>query len=106
MDQGFKELDVFDSCGPTCGKSGDYPVVGEGFPILEQHLVFELLRLPLGENGELLIGGRVDVKWDVLLGKCLLESHGHVDGMSADAQVQIIGKQSVELEAQQSSLGQ
>ena len=80
--------------------------VVELLPEAELRPAFQCGQLGVIQNHEHLIGGRIHKKAIALGGQTLLEGVGGVDGVFADLRVQIIGEQHVELDAQQTALGQ
>ena len=62
-------------------------------------------QLAVFQNGEHLIGGRLHIEAVALGSKALLQTVGGLDGVPADAGVQIIGEQHIELQAHQTALG-
>ena len=75
-------------------------------PRLEGRMAVQFLLLPVVENHELLVGRRIHEETVVPVSKSLLELLCHVVGVSGDAEIQPVGEQRVELDAQQTSLCQ
>ena len=66
----------------------------------------ESLHLSVLQDDELLVGGRLKGEGEAALPEDLLQLFRHGDGMLADAEVQIIREEGIELHAQQAALGQ
>ena len=69
------------------------------------------LALPRGEgvivhDDKLLVGGGIQEESIALAGQNLAELDGHGDGVTADLKIEIVLKQDIELNAEQTSLGQ
>ena len=74
-------------------------------PEAELRQWLQRFQLAVCQNGEHLIGGRFHIEAVTLGSKALLQTVCGLDGVPADAGVQIIGEQHVELQAQQTALG-
>ena len=90
---------MFRGCGPTGSEAGDSAAVGEAVPDLVKHFAFQALHLLRRQDRELLVGGRLNIERYLLLAKELLQLHRHVNCMPADAEIEFVGKERVELNA-------
>ena len=104
-EQAGQAVDVFGRSGPTRGEAGEETPVGHGLPHLEAHFSVEALHLFGGEQGKLLVGGRVVEERDAFLLHRLPEAACLLDGVGGDAQVEAVGHKRVELHAEQAALG-
>ena len=86
-------------CGPTGSEAGDGTAVGEAVPDLVEHFAFQALHLLRRQDRELLIGGRLNIERYLFLAEELLQLHCRVDCMPADAEIELVGKERVELNA-------
>lgn len=71
----------------------------------ELDVLRESLYLGIGQNDELLVGGRVDVELIALLLEYLLHAHGHIVSMAGQFHVEVVGEQRFKLEAYQRPFG-
>ena len=92
------------SC-PASGETSYESSVGQLVPNLESNLPFKGIHLFLSEDWELLIGWRIDVELNTFALKHALHFHCHVDGMLSYVKIKIVGKERVELDAQEPALG-
>ncbi len=102
-EQGKQGVDVGLARGPAGGKAHDGVRRVDLAPRLERSCPAQPLAVGMGEDDELLVGGRVDVEAVAPLGKSAAELHGHADGMAGNAQVEPVGEERVELQAQQAA---
>ena len=75
------------------------------FPRLKGYCLSQLFYLFLGEHDKLLIGGRVG-DGEPCIGEELSHPHRHVNGMTCNAEIQVIGEQGIKLHTCQSAFRQ
>ena len=102
----FQSVQIFVRGGPAGGEPDDGMVFVIGFPEGKAHMLGKLCTLAVFQNDELLVGRRLLPDAQTLGPDDGLQPLGHINGMTADLKVQIIGKQRQELNTQKSSLGQ
>lgn len=65
-----------------------------------------MLNCSIGQQHELLIGGRVDIKLDARMHEGCFKLHGLLNGSLADFPVKVIGKESRETQSRKTTFGQ
>ena len=90
--------------GPTRGETRDAAPIGELLPGFVEHETVEEPAVARGENGELLIGGRVDKERYSGPLENGFEPHRHRYGVAAEALVEPVGEERGELQAEQPAL--
>ena len=80
--------------------------VVELLPEAELCLAFQRGQLGVFQHDEELVGGGVHKEAVALCGEALLEGVGRLDGVAADAGVEVVGEENVELDAHEAALGQ
>ena len=91
--------------GPGGDEAADGAVAGGLPPVGELDVLRKSLYLGIGQNDELLVGGRVDVELIALLLEDLLHAHGHIVSVAGQFHVEVVGEQRLELEAYQCPFG-
>ena len=86
--------------GPAGGEADGRVVGVDAVPQVEGDMFGKGFQLAVFQDDELLVRGRVEEERAALLAQHLLEFHSHVDGVTADVEVQVVGKQRVELDAE------
>ena len=103
--QGNELLDLLHAGGPAGGDAHDGVGVVVFFPEAELGLAFQRGQLAVCQDGEHLVRGRIHIEAVALGGKALLQPVGGVDGVLADAGVEVVGEQHIELQAHQAAFG-
>ena len=91
---------------PAGDKAAGEGAVGMALPYLKSHLGDEGIVLAGREDDKLLVGGRKASHRDGVTGKDLLEAGSHRYGVARETQVEAVGKERVELDAEHAPLGQ
>ena len=91
---------------PAGDKAAGEGAVGMALPYLKSHLGDEDIVLAGREDDKLLVGGRKASHRDGVMGKDLLEAGCHRYGVARETQVEAVGKERVELDAEHAPLGQ
>lgn len=89
---------------PAGDKAAGEGAVGMALPYLESHLGDEGIVLAGREDDKLLVGGRKASHRDGVTGKDLLEAGCHRYGVARETQVETVGKERVELDAEHAPL--
>ena len=69
-------------------------------PEVEEERLGESLVGRAVKDGELLVGGRVDVHAIAIGLERILDAHCHVDGVAGQSHVEVVGEERFELDAQ------
>ena len=93
-------------CGPTRAESGNDVAIGGVAPTFEDISSRERLDLRLGQDRELLVGGRWRKEIDRPCFKGLTDTHGHAYSVPTDIEIQSLRKQCLELNTKQAPLSQ
>ena len=110
----FQGFEVAVGCGPAGDEAAEGAIVVEGFfallrrrrsPGLEEDAWQKGLHLLVCELDELLVGAGV-AKGYACFREELSQLHCHVDGVSGDVEVKVVGEECIELNASESALGE
>ena len=74
-------------------------------PVGEADVLRQLLHLLVGQDDELLVGGRVEIELIAVLLENLFHLHGFFYGVTGQLEVEVVGKQRLELQADECALG-
>ena len=102
---GDEGIDVVGTGGPT-GDEAAIHHVAHGVPLLEDKIFLQASYRGLVQEDELLVGGRVAIHLVTLADEGVTQSHRLLNGMAGNLEVEAIGHQGVELDAQQATLCQ
>lgn len=102
----FQKLEVGFGGGPAGNKAAHGAMGIEWSPSREGDVLKECLHHVVGKDEELLIGGRVDEGLETLVCEYLLELHSQLVSMAGYVQIEVVGEERVELDANESSLGE
>ena len=74
-------------------------------PLRELYLLRQSLHLLVGQDDELLVGGRVKIELVASQQEHLLHLHGFLDGVTRQLEVKVVSEQGLKLKTYQSPLG-
>ena len=69
-------------------------------------MLFKTLQFLIRQDEEQLVGGAGNSLLEALLQECLTQANSHLVCMSGQAEVEVVGHQCLELNAQETSFGQ
>ena len=106
LQQGGQGVNILRSGGPAGGEADDGVLVVQVLPEAEGDLGGEGLQLAALQHDKLLIGAGLQVEAVPFVSKYRFQTLGHLNGVAGDTEIEAVGKQGVELKAQQTALGQ
>ena len=66
-------------------------------PMGEQHTTAQLFDFGIGQDDKLLVGRRIEPELVALLLKDTFHLHGHVDGVTRQLEIEVVGEERLEL---------
>ena len=88
----FQEIDFFLGRGPAGDETADGVVMVCLAEVGECHFATQPLCQLVGDDDELLVGGGVDEELVAFLSEYLLHSHGHLDGVLGEAEIENVSR--------------